>query len=229
MSTAAANSPTTTPTQQNAKKGISKKAQKPKSPKASKKPKSPSDHPPYKSMIKKALDELKEKKGASRLAILKFIMSHYKLGENPAKINAHLKQALKRGVQTGSLKQTKGIGAAGSFILGEGKAIKIVSKSVSPKKAKAKTAGVKKPAVKKATPKKKVSGKKAAPAKASPAAAKPAAAPTPAVVAPSPPAAKKTVKPKAKSAKKGKSPKKSVAKKSPIKKAIFGILLINIS
>nr|CAD2201089.1 unnamed protein product [Meloidogyne enterolobii] len=101
MSTAAANSPTTTPTQQNAKKGISKKAQKPKSPKASKKPKSPSDHPPYKSMIKKALDELKEKKGASRLAILKFIMSHYKLGENPAKINAHLKQALKREAKSG--------------------------------------------------------------------------------------------------------------------------------
>lgn len=37
-------------------------------------------------MIKKALNELKEKKGASRLAILKFIMSHFHLGENPVKV-----------------------------------------------------------------------------------------------------------------------------------------------
>ena len=37
-------------------------------------------------MIKKALNELKEKKGASRLAIHKFIMSHFRLGENPVKV-----------------------------------------------------------------------------------------------------------------------------------------------
>jgi hypothetical protein len=37
-------------------------------------------------MIKKALNELKEKKGTSRLAILKFIMSNFNLGDNPVKV-----------------------------------------------------------------------------------------------------------------------------------------------
>ena len=45
-------------------------------------------------MIRKALAEMKEKKGASRPAILKYIMSHYKLGENAVKVGKGLKQAL---------------------------------------------------------------------------------------------------------------------------------------
>jgi hypothetical protein len=37
-------------------------------------------------MVRKALAEMKEKKGASRPAILKYIMSHYTLGENALKV-----------------------------------------------------------------------------------------------------------------------------------------------
>ncbi|KAL7078327.1 hypothetical protein ACQ4LE_002209 [Meloidogyne hapla] len=227
MSTVAASSPTSVFVQQGAKKSIASKKTKTKSPKTSKKPNAPSDHPPYKLMIKKALSELKQKKGTSRLAILKFIMSNFNLGENTAKINSHLKMALKKGVQTGYLKQIKGIGAGGSFVLGDGKIDETSLKPAVPTKAKkakspAKAAGVKKPSVKKAAPKKKTSAKKVVPAKVSPAAVKPApVAATPVVAVSTPPAAKKVVKPKkAKSAKKAKSPKKlNVAKKSPIKKA----------
>uniref|UniRef100_A0A914YAU4 H15 domain-containing protein n=1 Tax=Panagrolaimus superbus TaxID=310955 RepID=A0A914YAU4_9BILA len=34
-------------------------------------------HPPYASMIKKAISELKEKKGSSKAAILKYISKNY--------------------------------------------------------------------------------------------------------------------------------------------------------
>lgn len=37
-------------------------------------------------MVKKALAELKEKKGTSRPALLKYIMSHFNLGENATKV-----------------------------------------------------------------------------------------------------------------------------------------------
>jgi histone H1/5 len=112
-------SPTPTSPKPAAKKATKAKAPKPaKAPKA-KKAKTPSSHPTYGDMIRRAITDLKDKKGSSRAAILKYILQHNKVGENIVQINAHLRQALKRGVSTGALKQVKGVGASGSFRLGE--------------------------------------------------------------------------------------------------------------
>uniref|UniRef100_A0A915DZC0 H15 domain-containing protein n=1 Tax=Ditylenchus dipsaci TaxID=166011 RepID=A0A915DZC0_9BILA len=156
------------------------KVAKPKAPKTPKvaKPKVPSSHPVYGEMIKKAVGELKEHKGSSRAAILKYILQHYKVGDNIIKINSHIRLALKRGVISGALKQTKGTGASGSFRLGDKAASaapnKAPKKAASPKKAGVKNrssssrcrpaAAAKKPAAKKAAakPKKAAGAKKAA-------------------------------------------------------------------
>uniref|UniRef100_A0A183V9Z3 Putative histone H1.6 n=2 Tax=Toxocara canis TaxID=6265 RepID=A0A183V9Z3_TOXCA len=133
-------------------------------------PKTPASHPAYGDMVKAAVVALKEKKGSSRAAILKYILQHYKVGDNLTAVNAHLRLALKRGVSTGALKQTKGTGASGSFRLGEGKKAETAKKKAKKSAAK-KVAGEKKTAAKKpksptkaaAKPKKaKVSPKKAA-------------------------------------------------------------------
>ena len=157
------------------------------------KPKKPADHPPYSSMAKEAVSALKEKGGSSRQALLKYIMANYKVGDNPKAVNSRLKTALRNGVQSGILNQSKGTGAAGSFRLGEKKAVK---KPV-----------VKKPAVKKVK-KVKTPVKKANEKKSSKAAAKKTKT------------AKPTTKPKiAKSPKKTKVTKVKTTK-TPKKKAI---------
>jgi histone H1/5 len=138
--------------------------------------------------------------------------------------------ALKRGVETGFLKQTKGIGASGSFILGEGKLVKPAEFSkkailIKPKAKKVKAPAAKATGVNKSSPKKKVPklqhGKKIVPEKASPVVLKPAIiAPLTAAVAVTPPSVKKTKSPKR--GKKVISPKKlNVVKKLPTKKVYF--------
>ncbi|KAE9411644.1 hypothetical protein Angca_010159, partial [Angiostrongylus cantonensis] len=52
---------------------------------------------------------------SSKAAILKFMLSQYKLGGNVAKVNSQLRIALKKAVAKGELKQVKGSGASGSF------------------------------------------------------------------------------------------------------------------
>lgn len=74
MSVATASAPATTSPK-------ATKAKKEKAPKA-KASVVPRNHPVYNDMIKKAITELKEKKGSSRAAILKYIVTHYKVGEN---------------------------------------------------------------------------------------------------------------------------------------------------
>lgn len=66
-----------------------------------------SSHPPYLEMIVAAVENLKERNGSSRQAILKYITTSYELGVDAKMANVHLKQALKRGVTTGTLKNTK--------------------------------------------------------------------------------------------------------------------------
>ncbi len=150
--------------------------------KKTKKPAAPPAHPKYAEMIAEALKTLKERGGSSRQAVLKYIMGHFKVGDEN-QVNSHLKMALKAGVKNGSLKQAKGTGASGSFRLGE------VKKAPKPKKVKtppkkADTKPKKKSATKetdakkpKASPKKKAATTKAkaakSPAKAKKAAAKP--------------------------------------------------------
>lgn len=92
-------------------------------------------HPKYSEMVKAALKALNERSGSSRAAILKFVLANYSL--DPAQANQHLKLALKNGVKSKLLKQTKGNGASGSF--------KLAAKTDSPA-TKKKTSKPKKPA-----------------------------------------------------------------------------------
>ena len=162
------------------------------------KPKTPALHPKYLDMIGAAVKSLKERSGSSRQAILKYIISNYKVGTNQQQINSHLKMALKAGVKNGTLKQSKGTGAAGSFKLGE-KGSQVAKKAAKPKAAKPKAA--------KKSPKKKAATKKtsATGAKKADKAKKPKAA------------AKKPAAKKAKTPKKSASKPKKVASKSPKK------------
>merc|ERR1712213_134130 len=117
-------------------------------PKAKKvtKPKKAASHPPYKNMVKAAIVALKEKKGSSRQAIIKYILANYKI-DDAAKVNTRVKIGLKNGLKAGTLKSAKGTGATGSFRVAEKETKKAVKKTPAgdkkPKKkapAKAKTA-----------------------------------------------------------------------------------------
>ena len=182
----------------------------------------PATHPKYIEMVQQALAALKERGGSSRQAVLKYIVANFKVGTDESVVNTHLKMALKAGVKSGSLKQSKGTGASGSFRIGE-----------KPKKAKAKKPKAPKAKKAAAAPKKKVEG--AAKPKAKKAAAGPAKKKTTegkAKVAKTatkePKAAKKVAakkpagekKPAAKKAAAPKAPKAAAKKaKSPVKKA----------
>ncbi|KAI0219629.1 hypothetical protein LSAT2_028834, partial [Lamellibrachia satsuma] len=141
--------------------------------KAAAKPKTPVAHPKYTEMIAAALESLKERCGSSRQAILKYISTTYNVGKDERVVNQHLKTALRAGSKNGSLKQSKGTGASGSFRLGEKgsrkkaatskpKAAGGAKKTKTPKKTIKKAA--KSP--KKATTKKPVAKKLKSPAKA---------------------------------------------------------------
>jgi len=169
-----------------------------------------SDHPKYSQMIKEALTALKDRGGSSRLAILKYIMKHYRLGNDEKVVNTHLKLALKAGIKNHTLKQSKGTGAAGSFRIGEKTVVKKPkvkkpkASGAKPKKArKPKAAGVK--AKKPKSPKKASKPKKAGAAK--PKASKPKASKPKAVAKPKKPKSPKVKKPKAA------KPKKAAGKK----------------
>ncbi|XP_040564828.1 putative histone H1.6 [Lepeophtheirus salmonis] len=151
-------------------------------------------HPKYVDMVVAAIHGLKEQKGSSKHAILKYIMANYKVGDNDKHINAHVKIALKSGSSDGVLKQVRGNGAAGSFRVTDKK--KNTSKS-SPKKAKVASSTIKKDSsVKKSPVTKKTSNKKT----------KTVDKKTPKKVAVKKPAPKKT-------------PVKKISKKSPAKKS----------
>lgn len=185
-------------------------AAKPKRAKASKKS---TDHPKYSDMIVAAIQAEKNRAGSSRQSIQKYIKSHYKVGENA---DSQIKLSIKRLVTTGVLKQTKGVGASGSFRLAKSdepkrsvafkKTKKEVKKVATPKKAaKPKKAASKAPSKKpKATPVKKAKKKAAATPKK---AKKPKTVKAKPVKASKPKKAK-PVKPKAKSSAKRASKKK---------------------
>merc|ERR1711953_1122376 len=119
----------------------------PKAAKAKKpaKPKKPSTHGTYASMIAAAITALKDKKGSSRQAIVKYIMANNNLGGADAKaVNSRTKVALKNGLKAGVLKNAKGTGVTGSFKLAKVKK-PAAKKAKSPKKA-AKKSAAKKPA-----------------------------------------------------------------------------------
>ena len=164
-------------------------------------PKKPAEHPKYIDMIAAAIVALKERNGSSRQAIKKYIDANYKVGDNSGN---YVKLALKRGVTSGALLQTKGAGASGSFKVAKKEVVKKEKKPAkkpAAKKPAAKT--TKKPAAKKSTPKKKAAAKKSTPKKK--AATKKAAK--------KPASAKKAKKPAAKKPVKKTPKKKTKAKK----------------
>ena len=176
--------------------------------KAPAKPKKPATHPKYTEMIGAAIKELKTRGGCSRAAILKYIVANYNVGANQTLINSHVKLALKSGVKAGTIKQAKGVGASGSFKLGEVKKA-APKKAKKPKAAKPKKAAAKKPKTPKKAAAKKPAAKKAAkPKKAKTPTKKAAAKPKKAAAKPKKAAAKSPKKAKAAKPKKAKTPKK---------------------
>ncbi|KAE8300685.1 Histone H4 [Larimichthys crocea] len=155
--------------------------------------------PSVRDLIVKSVSASKERSGVSLAAVKKALSAG---GYDVEKNKARVKVAIKALVAKGTLVQTKGTGASGSF--------KMNKKAAEPK--------AKKPAAKKAAPKaKKPAAKKpATPKKPKAAAKKPAAKKSP----------KKVKKPKAAAAKKAakspkkptKSPKKVAPKKAPAAK-----------
>ncbi|CCD74158.2 Histone H1.2 [Caenorhabditis elegans] len=149
-------------------------------------------HPPFINMVTAAISSLKERKGSSKIAILKYITANYKVGDQLTKINSRLRAALNKGVASKALVQSVGNGASGRFRVAE------------------KAAATKKPVAKKPVAKKAATGEKKAKkttvAKKTGDKVKKAKSP------------KKIAKPAAK--KVAKSPaKKAAPKKAPAKKA----------
>ncbi|XP_063063912.1 uncharacterized protein LOC134456476 [Engraulis encrasicolus] len=177
-------------------------------------------------LIVKAIAASKEKKGVSLAALKKALAAG---GYDVEKNKARVKVAVRGLVTKGTLVQTKGVGASGSF--------KLAKKAAEPKKKAVKKPAAKKPAAKKpaaAKKPKKAAAKKPAAAKKSPKKAKKPAAPKKATK--SPKKAKKPAAPKkaAKSPKKAKAakpkaakpkaakPKKAAPKKKLLRKGNYG-------
>lgn len=104
-------------------------------------PRRPAAHPAYSDMIAAAIRAEKSRGGSSRQFIQKYVKSHYKVGQNA---DAQIKLSIRRLLATGVLKQTKGVGASGSFRLAKAdkakksparKRKKVARKSTSPRKA----------------------------------------------------------------------------------------------
>uniref|UniRef100_A0A8B9BCR6 Histone H5 n=1 Tax=Anser brachyrhynchus TaxID=132585 RepID=A0A8B9BCR6_9AVES len=143
-------------------------------PKRARAPRKPASHPTYSEMIAAAIRADKSRGGSSRQSIQKYVKSHYKVGQHA---DLQIKLAIRRLLTTGVLKQTKGVGASGSFRLAKGdkdkrspagrkKKKKASRKSTSPKKAarprKARSSAKKpKAAARKARKKSRASPKKA--------------------------------------------------------------------
>ncbi|KAK3091473.1 hypothetical protein FSP39_020083 [Pinctada imbricata] len=181
---------------------VQAKAKTPKK-KTSAKPKKAADHPKYIVMVIAAIKALKDRKGSSGQAIKKYIVANYKV--DAASSGQFVKQALRRGVAGGALKQKSGTGASGRFAVGE----KAVKKPKAAKKPAAKKAKKPKTAKPKAAKKTTTKAKKPKAAKKSP---KKAKAAKPKAAKPKSPKKTKAAKPK-----KAKTPKKKAGAKKATK------------
>ncbi|KAA5587853.1 histone H1/H5 family protein, partial [Pseudomonas aeruginosa] len=72
-------------------------------------------HPKTSEMVNSAIAELKERSGSSLQAIKKYIAAQYKV--DAEKLAPFIRKYLKNAVESGTLIQTKGKGASGSFKL----------------------------------------------------------------------------------------------------------------
>ncbi|XP_009880199.1 PREDICTED: histone H5 [Charadrius vociferus] len=87
------------------------------------------------------MEDLESRGGSSRQSIQKYVKSHYKVGPNA---DVQIRLSIRRLLAAGVLKQTKGVGASGSFRLAKAnkakksparKRKKVARKSTSPRKA----------------------------------------------------------------------------------------------
>ena len=69
----------------------------------------PAAHPNFSVMIHAAIAALKEHNGSSRQAIVKYIMSNYKVGTDQKAIDSCVKEALKSSIQKGLLKAIRNV------------------------------------------------------------------------------------------------------------------------
>ncbi|XP_064873172.1 histone H1-like [Oncorhynchus nerka] len=152
-------------------------------------------------LIVKAVSASKERSGVSLAALKKSLAAG---GYDVEKNNSRVKIAVKSLVTKGTLVQTKGTGASGSFKLNK-KAVEAKKPAKKAAAPKAKKVAAKKPAAAKKP--KKVAAKKAVAAKKSPKKAKKPATPKKAAKSP-----KKVKKPAAAAKKAAKSPKKATKK-----------------
>ncbi|XP_050181168.1 histone H5 [Myiozetetes cayanensis] len=83
-------------------------------PKRARSARRPAAHPTYTDMITAAIRADKSRGGSSRQFIQKYVKSHYKVGHNA---DVQIRLAIRRLLTAGVLKQTKGVGASGSFRL----------------------------------------------------------------------------------------------------------------
>merc|ERR1712140_129087 len=127
---------------------VEKSAKPKKATKTTKKADTASAHPPSSTMVVKAIEDLKEKKGSSLAAIKKYIGANYKVDLN--QMNVFIRKALKSGIEKKTLVASSGMSGRFKLAKTESKPKpKKVAKKATPSKKKAK-----KPAAKKATPKK---------------------------------------------------------------------------
>ncbi|XP_073973428.1 histone H1-like [Rhodnius prolixus] len=87
-------------------------------------------HPPTSEMVVAALKDLKEHNGSSLQAIKKYISLNYFL--DAEKISFYIRKYIKAAVDAGTIVQTKGKGASGSFKMAAGGERKLTAK---PRKA----------------------------------------------------------------------------------------------
>jgi len=69
-----------------------------------KKPQSKSNHPKYTEMITEALKNLNEKKGSTKQALTKYVITHFPV--DPKIVNTHMRLALKSGMTSGIFVKT---------------------------------------------------------------------------------------------------------------------------
>ncbi|XP_068047322.1 histone H1.0 [Anomalospiza imberbis] len=111
-------------------------------PKRARSARRPAAHPAYSDMITAAIRADKSRGGASRQSIQKYVKSNYKVGQNA---DVQIRLAIRRLLATGVLKQTKGVGASGSFRLAKASKAKR-SPSRKRKKAARRSTSPRKPA-----------------------------------------------------------------------------------
>lgn len=127
--------------------------------KKAKNPKAKATHPPTSEMVNNAIKNLKERGGSSLQAVKKYIAANYKI--DAEKLSPFIKKYLKAAVVSGSLIQTKGKGASGSFKLSSVSAAPKIKQSSGDKKPTPKPSAAKKTVT--ATTKAKVASKKNTP------------------------------------------------------------------